>query len=310
MSETVSARSRSCGPSGRSILLWSAGSLVFLAAAVAGGSLVARVHRVRSQVRPVVRSWHAFQCTCFTDPPEWWGRGRYVQQLGGPEKALPLLRLYVRLPDWLAEHRASAVVLLATCGPGAVPELCELLRHERLYYAAANGLALVASDDPAIVEALVEVLDDERAEVRCAALGAMSLLKRERIEPVLPRIEEAAGDPDPWVRCKAVITLVCRDRGRVTRDHVDALAALLDHNSPELRLDAVRSLRLLGVQAGPAMPALKRAMADPDPTVRSIAGSTWGEIRHSVLKNEPPPRLSETETEWCGWYWGTPLGRH
>lgn len=61
-------------------------------------------------------------------------------------------------------------------------------------------------------------------------------------------------------------------------DQVTVLAKQLEHRSPEVRFNAVRSLCGMGSAASPAGPALVGALDDPEGGVRCLAARALGTV--------------------------------
>jgi len=104
---------------------------------------------------------------------------REIEHLGGPEAAVDQLSLYVRLPEFLAPHRGTAVVMLGTCGgpaKTAVPLLITLLQEEDEGLRSNAAEALGRIGDRRAVEHLIKVLRNKEDPVRRDAATALGCL--------------------------------------------------------------------------------------------------------------------------------------
>ena len=73
-----------------------------------------------------------------------------IEQLGGQERAVSRIKLYLRAPECMAKRRLVATVLLGYCGDSALPVLEGLLRNEdgSVRQAAANALRKIRGERP------------------------------------------------------------------------------------------------------------------------------------------------------------------
>lgn len=146
----------------------------------------------------------------------------------------------------IVDFNTKVVFILADIGPVAIPYLLEALKHR-------NG------------------------DVRSVTTVALGLLGGWS-EPVVPALTEALEDRDPTVRFSAARALEYTGRNdpKVAR----ALAGvLLKDANKDVRAEAAGSLRRrFGPAADNVLPALIRAMKDPEPDVRRAAAGTLGQI--------------------------------
>jgi HEAT repeat protein len=123
-----------------------------------------------------------------------------------------------------------------------------------------------------------DALDDSDARCRLfAAQGAWWANKnRSAVEVMLPLLEDA----DPQVRYMAAFRLEDMAAGKDV-DLFEPLAKACTDMNPVVRDGAVRSMRFFGKRA---IPILREAMRDKEPTVRQRA--TWAA---SMLRGEGAP---------------------
>ncbi len=168
--EKVNGKARK--PTMRGIILWSAGILLALLLAWLIGTVAVPVWQTRSAV---------LYCTSDQTPSEAndWEGG--LARLGGPDRALPRLQAYLRMPDFLAPEKSNAVILLGYCGRRAVPVLVSRLEHPEalMRIAAAEALCEIGPAAQAAVPALKSALDDPDDSVRQAAAGALKWIRGE-----------------------------------------------------------------------------------------------------------------------------------
>lgn len=92
-------------------------------------------------------------------------------------------------------------------------------------------------------------------------------------EVVFPLLRDKLADPDPEIRCTAILALVLLDSQRA----VEVVAAMLADPDSTVRWQAAGCLHDFGDER--AVPALVRVMrSDPDPQVRGTAAYALGGI--------------------------------
>jgi len=188
------------GPSGRAIIAWGAGMLVALA-------LIWFVAAV------VVPYWQVRALVLENSPP---GLSSYLWHegaldLGGEERAVAKVKLYLRLPGRLAPRQDLALTILIPCGRPAVPVLVAALSHRapEVRNSAAYALSQVLSQVPDATEALpalVKALGDKYVGVRYHAALALARLGPGAAEAV-PALQDALLDEEESVRFAAAEAL-------------------------------------------------------------------------------------------------------
>ncbi len=163
-----------------------------------------------------------------------------LDEFGGPQRALPRLRTYLRIGDSLAPEKVTAVWALSGCGPAAVPDLLTLLRHRRTELRSTAGYAL-GRINPAAVEAV-------------------------------PALADALGDPEERVRAAAAMALGQIGSGAPEVVPVDRLIAALKEPSGNVRANAAEALGRIRCRAPAALTALVEAISDSNRDVQNSAG--------------------------------------
>lgn len=121
-------------------------------------------------------------------------------------------------------------------------------------------------------------LRDSSPDVRARAAGALAAFEQRAV----PVLTAALNDQEYKVRVSAAEALVKIGPGPVVPGMIEAL------KSPEvpIRANAAVVLGALGPSAQPAIPALARALKDPHPRVRELAGEALNRIM-ATGPNEP-----------------------
>lgn len=205
-----------------------------------------------------------------------------LRRLGGPEKALPILKLYVRLPDRLAKHKDMAGHALGECGRPAEPSLISLLDHAdaNVRWDAIWALAQLKEVSPAAVPALIRRLDDSELFIW---FEAVVLLGR-----IGPPAENASGrllklfalpDDRGGVKIRLAEALVrirpeMKDSEEVQKTFIGNFKSV----ERSVRLDAAWVLGNLGSSAEFAVPALAEALSDKEWNVREASAKALGQI--------------------------------
>ena len=164
----------------------------------------------------------------------------------------------------------SAVVLLAPAVAAAqeVETLVTQLKSPRLAerIAAAEALSRRAPDIKPALPALVAALRDEYWDVRRHASDAL----RKAGPAAADLLIESLDHPHYYARWYAARTL--RQIRPPVAEAVKPLAARLDDEAVDVRVEAARALEAIG-QTAPVVDELIRAMAGRDASVRSAAAA-------------------------------------
>ena len=111
----------------------------------------------------------------------WYEGDHVVEQLGGPEGALPKLRLYLRMPERISGYKAGALYVMPRCGePGRLTLVRTLLndRDPGMRSTAAASLGYCQDAGPRITGALERAAQDSDAKVRRVAAEALEQIRQ------------------------------------------------------------------------------------------------------------------------------------
>jgi len=194
--------------------------------------------------------------------------------------------LVVALRDRDAEVRVAAAWALGDVGTAAAPALGVLSglledRDALLRAGAAHALGEIGDAAEPVQLALVRRFDDPEQRVRWSAADALGKLGPAAVtlEP-LRRIVAEAASPGRGLAAEAL--------GRVGREARVALPELIGAASDargDVRWRAVWAIGQLGPDAGPAVPLLRRALADPD--LRWRAADALGAVGAGAVEAVP-----------------------
>lgn len=186
--------------------------------------------------------------------------------------------------------RTIAVLVLCTiplagCGKGptyegkSVRQLRKELKNPsaEVRANAALGLGELGLNAKDAVKDLIDVLKDPNDDVRMRAMNALWAIGPDA-KLLLPEVLDALGhDQDPRVRSSAAGFLA--DMGTKGSDVVSPLAkALSEDAQKDVRYAAVRALIKLGRHAKAGIPALVKALKDPEYDIRNAAVQALAEM--------------------------------
>jgi HEAT repeat protein len=244
-----------------------------------------------------------------------------IAKLGGPEKAYPMLRLFLKLPASIAEgdrqERTGAVRLLIVNNRPPAECLIELLDdenrevagwavkalHKRAVWAARyEGESTDAREyRQSLVERvprLIETLEYKNDLVRfkvCLTLAELGTDARS----ALPRIRELLRTSDGRTLKAALFAMY-----RISPDRTEVatiLAKALGNGNRDVQLEALRLLQKMRASAKAATPALVAALKDPDAYVRAAAAFTLvlvGEIGAlKKARSDEDPIVAQAATD-------------
>ena len=133
---------------------------------------------------------------------------------------------------------------------------------------AIRALGLIGGKSNIVVPTLLKMLDDVNSDIRNAA--AYQLGKIRPTTEVLPALLAKLNDGKPPERALAAYTLGMLGPEVATKALPALIRALRDEDD-EVRKGAVTSLMEFGRAAAPAAPALRQALNDRCPAIRSDA---------------------------------------
>ena len=176
--------------------LWSAGILLALGLAWFIGTVVVPVwqtHVVLSRLAP----------QCDGQSARW-----AVERLGGSERAVHRLALYMRLPPRLTKFRPFAALLLGYCDSTAVPALVRCLDDSEgnVRVGATWGLGLLGPQAREAVPGLTASLRDNNESVRVHAAWALGAIGPDA-KGAVTVLEGLLNDTLPQVRSAAASAL-------------------------------------------------------------------------------------------------------
>jgi len=281
------------------MLLWTAGLLLSLGLAWLIGAVAVPVWQVHRVMAAYDSDIAASQLPGWTLAP--------ADQLGGQAAAARKIDLYLRMPDFLASHKRSAIDWLRYCGQAGVGPSLRMLRspNDQLRaraYSALFTLGYVVKPDegPAMTpESYLALLAggayDRSAQVRSVVAFNLkyyeacrchaTTLTKDR-QPPRPEVSRAMvsllADPDEAVRLAAA----AQDPGVgipfATDDPavIAALVRLLTDKSAKVRGAVPGRLRYCDISRLPfsqeVIDALVRASSDPSAEVRGVAAEMLG----------------------------------
>lgn len=232
----------------------------------------------------------------------------------GPKAATATPALIALLKDRHQTVRYQAVEALRAIGPQAreaVPALISILQTDKnagMRNIAACALPDLGADAKTAVPALVGAFKKEKESViRLNAIRAIGKLGPQD-RKLIPIFIEALKDKDVFIQAAsaralgkfgsaakaAVPTLIemLKNRmvrsearytlGRIGKDAVPALAKALDDPDENVRLSAISALSVIGAEAAPAIPALKHATEDNDVRTQNAARQALRTIRNEL----------------------------
>lgn len=167
-----------------------------------------------------------------------------------------------------------AAQVLGIVGSGAyeaLPALLEGMKRPNSYLAqlAALSAAQIGKDDRAVFTALLGALKSPLGELRLAAVNALSRMTIRDPAAVAALVEALQNPDDPLLRQGAASTL--GTFGAAAKPAVPALVKALKDPEPQVRLGAVEALMRLDAREPAAVVALWELLHSPDPSLRNQA---------------------------------------
>ncbi|MGF1600728.1 MAG: HEAT repeat domain-containing protein [Thermosynechococcaceae cyanobacterium] len=177
-----------------------------------------------------------------------WVTARALGEFQHPDALMALATLLCTTED--DEISEIAAETLGSMGAAAIPALAEYLYHHQATLPAVQALACIR--DAGTIPLLLQLAEHQQAEIRAAAMEALSAFHRPQ---VLPALTQALGDPNPDVRQIAVMGLGYRS---LEPETVAMIEPLLQDESVLVCQQAALALGRLGV----AHPLLERLTTD------------------------------------------------
>ena len=225
----------------------------------------------RSEMVEVVTLRHEALIQEWTELQNWIDRN--VEHL---RRVQPLLLL---LPSAMDRRHAidSLVGLHPKCGDLIVRSLSNILgdADADVRWAAVGALSRIGPAAADAVPALIEALRDTTEVIGKAAAEALGRIGPAAVDGV-PALIAALSDDNEAIRVAAVGAL-----GRIGPAAADAVPALIEALSDDndaIRVAAAKALSRIGLAAGDAVPALIEALRDAHAGVRKAAAEALGWI--------------------------------
>ncbi len=266
----------------RPMAAWTAGILLALGLAWFVGAVVVPVWRTREIVLGCEERYgDAWDKTC----PD------AVALLGGSERAARHLAIYVRIPDRLAPGKYEAFGILASCGRPAAPVLAENLRRsekDRRTW-AAKALCRLGADSEKAVPELTRALDDP--ELRGMAAEALSMTESGHMAAV-PVFVDRLSDREAGHYASMTLARMARENPSIAQRLLEEFHS----PAPHVRAGVSTAFGAAGGDCGlAAVPAMVRALDDPESMVRSAAAE--GLARLGPAASAAVPRLAKALME-------------
>jgi HEAT repeat protein len=204
----------------------------------------------------------------------------------GLRQTVPALVACLRSPH--EELHLAALEALEVLGPvarDAASVVRESLDHRRPFvrWAACRTLAAIGptGEDAQTIEALARTIADPDLDVAAAACRALGDGFPRQAQAALPALGNALLSRERQLQHAAVLALepIARELAGEARSLVPALTQALNSADDKTRQAVPVILGHLGRDAAPAVPALQRALHDPNPTVRVEAAEALLRIR-------------------------------
>lgn len=238
-------------------------------------------------------------------------RQKAADDLGhlGPASKAAVPALVKALSDKSTDLQWRAARALGAIGPAAkpaVPQLLKLCDHDdaTVRGQAAHALGTIGDQSEEVVQKLGHLALDPEATVRRATFKAIRALKLPR-EVTIPLMVEVMRSAEPAAAVAALHTIAeagekaipflsdcCDDKdaaywaclalaqmGPAAKEAVPNVMKVLEHEDPEVRLQALVTLGEIGPESKPAVEAITTALKSDDFTgVRYAAAFALGQI--------------------------------
>ncbi len=206
----------------------------------------------------------------------------------GPEVALPILIPHLTHNDRAVRMwTAQTVAGFGAAAAPAVPTLMAMLDDHESRFLALDTLGRLGPASQPVIPRLIAMLDepDPSWEFRWrlvrvlgqSGAAARPALPKLRAELAGARLVEATG------RYRDALATAIREMAGegdpALAPYAERLARALSSGDAWTRVEAVRALAPLGSAAGPAVPALRRALlTDAQPKIRALAAEALGAV--------------------------------
>ncbi len=214
----------------------------------------------------------------------------------GPEIIKPLREA---LRSKRAEVRIGAVSVLCEMGnkaKGAVHPLSDALGDDNRWVRrlAIESLGNCGADAASATLQLIPLLTHEDRVTRLHAVLTLTQIGYRAQEASDPLVEVRDHDPDSEIRQAALTALyqvdlerMAKEAGDQASEEIQGLVARLTGKDPDDRVAAARALAVKGWGAVHAMPALAKALGDPDKWLREAAAKALGSMGDAAEPTVP-----------------------
>ena len=229
-----------------------------------------------------------------------WFLARVLGNFQHPAAVAALVKLLESSPD--PEIVAMAATALVNFGEAALPALTNLLKQPSTSLIALQALAQI--QHPSVLVALLEAATDSSAEVRAAAISALSQVQASQVqalgaaESCWAAFWTGLGDPAATVRRAAVMALGARAEQGMAAVRAAALVAairpLLADVALEVQRQAALALGRIGSEA--AVDLLGAALHElQDKSQNPASGDLQIEVLRALAWTEQPAALAQIQ---------------
>ena len=174
-------------------------------------------------------------------------------------------------------------------GDAAVPDLLAALpsdsgdQRKRVMAVLRDGQA---KNDPRVIEAFIDALDDKDSTIRVLAIGALRDVRVKQPQAISALAARLQINREPW-REQLLVLLYLKDLGPDAMAASNAVAKMLaDDPRKYARLKALATLLAIGGDREEFSKGLVAAMSDVDPGVRDA-------VYEQILRLKPGPRAKQ-----------------
>lgn len=220
-----------------------------------------------------------------------------LSEIGAPD-AQQLPSLIKALGDPRESIRCEAALSIGKMGPAAgqaVPLLLEDVRRpEETPACLEDALASIGNSVPAALPPVIELLKNERVEVRLRAARILAMAGVKTPEGIAALFDALGHETDRKTR--ALIAKALQIPSTPDPDPTAVLSAALEDPFVPVRLEAARRVRQSAPRGPKYLPLILRMLKDPDPSIRRLGletlrrcGQRSTELMRKVAKAQRDP---------------------